>query len=138
MFEITHVQHANAVRLLEIIEHTPPHRINLDAYSTETACNTLHCSLGWAACHPHFNAQGLCLDLAGQPTLLSTDAVEDNKVAIANILFGRTERYWDTWEYLFAPYGDGKVDAEILQDQPGISDAELARQRIKIWLQHIQ
>ena len=49
----------NCYQLLALVEDTPEHLVDMQVITSERACGTVHCLLGWAGTDPHFHAQGL-------------------------------------------------------------------------------
>lgn len=137
---------ANIDKAISILEAIPEKKIDLKRYKVEEPCGTIACAVGWCASDPHFIAQGMRLTRNGdpdgfQPFLLakagSISLVE--AVMYMDELFGGD----DTFDCLFAEYGNGVYDADLLgvdepqecnwggEDAKPMTDKELAIARLR-------
>lgn len=112
---------ANLQHLHALISTTAPARIDLKYFTFPTECGTLHCTLGWAATDPFFNAQGLELKNGFAPCIWNDCAFG----------FGRLDHLFGPNSYgvLFQRASSGIYDEEV--ENLVFTDKELALFRIQ-------
>ena len=87
----------------DIISDTPESSIDMQQFTSEGSCGTLHCAVGWLATTPYFQALGLYL-------VFGRLRVEGQSSGYAKLdsLLGL-----HAFDRLFNEYGDGDRDEEI-------------------------
>ena len=96
----------NIVQAIRVIEATPEEAIDLSQYT----CGTLHCTAGWLATDPFFNALGLQLNSYDHPIVPEIHDFSSDEGL--EYLFGPTGTYGSkcSWDYLFHTAGAGFWD----------------------------
>ena len=119
---------ANLERAIELIEGTPEELVSLDSFTYTTECGTLHCTYGWLASDPYFQALGVTLE-NGQPYLTSIEEYVGGCGFFSELdnLFGE-----NSYDALFTSFGNSCFDPHDLKG--GHKAAALHRLRRQLWL----
>jgi hypothetical protein len=137
----------NLVFLRKLITSYPEHLLDLARFRSERECGTLYCSVGLAASHPFFNAQGLHFGNDSNTIAMNGVSLWDIhnfNHADLDALFGE-----NSFECLFQERGRGAFDAEhhdstVIYDEDGYettgiesstTDKDLALWRIRRMLE---
>lgn len=131
--------------LIGVIEATPESNVDLATYDArDHRCGTIHCTAGWMAVTPHFNALGVVpsegwgapvRDAWAKGDRQAGHSVSDEIVRVSDLLFGQLGpggMFDGSFSHLFSTRKMGLWDSEILStDTDCESDKDLALARLR-------
>lgn len=132
----------NLETLLAAVEVQPEGLFDLSMFKQDSSCGTLFCTIGVAACLPHFQAQGLEFGRVqgnNKEVVLINGYAAYNR-GVADPIFGP-----NAFDHLFEPAGLGGFDGDedidyddYSDDMPNMSDKTLAIARIEKQIQLVK